>query len=442
MKRNLISELISWKNKKDRKPLIIKGARQVGKTYLLEAFGKEFFPDYHIINFEKDEKLSLIFEYDLNPKRIIQELCFKIDKDINIEKDLLIFDEIQNCPKALTSLKYFSEDLGGLAICAAGSLLGIQFSHNSFPVGKVDFLQLFPMSFEEFLDGTGDVKSTTFLKNFKHDISIPEVVHLHLWNQLKIYFIVGGLPEAVKTYDQRKENLFDALKHVRKKQEDLITTYHADMAKHSGKQNAMRLERLWKNIPAQLAREQNSKAAKFKFNNVIPGINRFSQLVGIIDWLKSAGLIIQTHIVNKGELPFSAYIKENFFKLYLFDIGMLGALSQLPPKSILEYDYGSYKGYFAENFVAQEFISSGVKDLYSWKEKTAEVEFLREYDSIVLPVEVKSGWVTQSKSLKVFSEKYTPPFRTIMSANKLHFDSKNKIHRYPLYLAYRFPVKI
>ncbi|KPA11649.1 ATPase AAA [Candidatus Magnetomorum sp. HK-1] len=440
MKRHLITELIKWKHNRDRKPLILKGARQVGKTYLLEAFGNECFPDYHILNFEKDEQISRIFEDDLNPKRIIQELCFKLDKEIIINKDLLIFDEIQNCPKALTSLKYFQEHLGELALCAAGSLLGIQLSESSFPVGKVEFLNLYPMSFEEFLDGIGDKKSINFVRNIKIDDSIPEIVHTHLWNQLKIYFIVGGLPEVVKTYSEQKDNLFNALKQVRKKQDDLITTYHADMAKHSGKQNAMRLERLWRNIPAQLARDQNSSAPKFKFKNIIPGINRFSQLVSVIDWLKAAGLIIQTHITNSGKLPFSAYTKENFFKLYLFDVGILGALSQLPPKSILDYDYGSYKGYFAENFIAQEFMSSGVKEVYSWKERTAEVEFLREVNGDVLPIEVKSGWVTQAKSLKVFSQKYQPPYRTIMSANNLFVDHKNKLHRYPLYFASKFPL--
>jgi uncharacterized protein len=439
MKRYLISELNNWKNKSDRKPLILKGARQVGKTHLLQVFGKKSFSRYHILNFEKDEQLGKIFEADLDPKRIVQELSFKLDVEINIKNDLLIFDEIQYCEKALTSLKYFQEDLPELALCAAGSLLGLQLGEGSFPVGKVEFLHLFPMSFEEFLEGVDDFKSISFIQKFKTKDSVPDIVHSHLWNQLKKYFIVGGLPEVVKTYADRKDNLFDAVKQVRKKQEDLITTYHADMAKHSGKQNAMHLERLWRNVPAQLARDQRGSASKFQFKQVIPGVNRFSQLIGVIDWLEAAGLIIQSSIVNNGELPFSAYTKENLFKLFLFDIGILGALSQLPAKSILGYEYGAYKGYFAENYVAQEFVCSGVSNVYSWREKTAEVEFLREVDGVVLPVEVKSGWVTQAKSLKVFAEKYKPPYRTVMSANKPYFDNRNNIHRYPLYFASRFP---
>ncbi|MCP4752120.1 MAG: ATP-binding protein [Proteobacteria bacterium] len=440
MKRKLIGELKDWKNRSDRKPLILKGARQVGKTYLLEAFGKECFPRFHILNFEKDEKLGRIFEPDLNPKRIVQELCFQLDAEIDIENDLLIFDEIQYCPKALTSLKYFGEDIPELALCSAGSLLGLQPGEGSFPVGKVDFLSLFPMSFEEFLEGMEDSKSVSFIRNFKAGDSIPEIVHSHLWNQLKAYFIVGGLPEVVGTYADQSEITFNAFKRVRKKQEDLIATYHADMAKHAGKQNAMHLERLWRNVPAQLAREQNGSVQKFKFKNVVPGVNRFSRLAGVIDWLKTAGLVIQAHIVNSGELPFSAHKRENLFKLYLFDIGLLGALSGLPPKSILDYEYGSYKGYFAENYVAQEFVSSHARDVYAWRERTAEVEFLREVEGSVLPIEVKSGWVTQTKSLKVFAEKYRPSYRTVMSANNLYLDRKNKVHRYPLYFASRFPL--
>ena len=202
----------------------------------------------------------------------------------------------------------------------------------------------------------------------------------------------------------------------------------------------MHIDRLWRHVPAQLAREQNGSATKFKFKGVIPGIKGYSKLSGCIDWLQTAGLIIKVHIVNSGNLPFSAYIKENCFKLYLFDVGILGAISKLPPKTILDYEYGSYKGYFAENFVAQEFLFSGVEDIYSWREKTAEVKFLREIEGNVLPVEIKSGWVTHAKSLKVFAEKYNPIYKTVMSANNLYFDQDNKILRYPLYMASRFPL--
>jgi predicted AAA+ superfamily ATPase len=439
MKRSVWKKLIEWKDKGDRKPLILKGTRQVGKTYILQAFGQECFPCFHYVNFEKDEQLAKLFEKNLDPKRIIQDLNFYLDTSIDTGNDLLIFDEIQHCPRALTSLKYFQEELRELALCAAGSLLGIHLGNESFPIGKVEFLSMHPMSFEEFLRGVGDNKSFDFFSNYKSGDSISEIVHSHLWDQLKIYFVVGGLPEVVQAYADNKDDLFTALNLIRKKQENLITAYNADMAKHSGKQNAMHIDRLWRHVPAQLAREQNGSATKFKFKGIIPGVKAYSKLSGVIDWLQTAGLIIKVHIVNSGNLPFSAYIKENCFKLYLFDVGILGAISKLPPKTILDYEYGSYKGYFAENFVAQEFLFSEVEEIYSWREKNAVVEFLREVEGNVLPVEIKSGWVTQAKSLKVFAEKYNPIYKTVMSANNLYFDQDNRICRYPLYMASRFP---
>ncbi|MCP5103152.1 MAG: DUF4143 domain-containing protein, partial [bacterium] len=214
----------------------------------------------------------------------------------------------------------------------------------------------------------------------------------------------------------------------------------ADMAKHSGKQNSMHINRLWRNIPSQLAREQGGSAPKFKFKDVIPGIKGYSRLSGIIDWLLTAGLIIKVQIINKALLPLSAFTGENAFKLYFFDVGILGAVSQLTPRTILDYDYGTYKGYFAENFVAQEFIGSGVDMLFCWRETTAEVEFLREIEGKVYPIEVKSGWVTKSKSLNVFDGKYSPDYRVVMSARNLKINLARKLHYYPLYLASRFPL--
>ncbi len=441
MKRNIWNNLIEWKNKKDRKPLILKGARQVGKTYILQAFGKECFSQAHYLNFEKYKQLSRIFEGDIIPRNILRDLSFYLNTSINKENDLVIFDEIQNVSRALTSLKYFQEELPELAICAAGSLLGVQLSDESFPVGKVEFLNMFPMSFEEFLEGMGDTKSFEFLRGRKKAEAIPQVIHAHLWEQFKIYLVVGGLPEIVKTFVEYKDDLFITLQKVREKQDNLITAYIADIAKHSGKQNAMHIERLWRNVPAQLSREHDGSAGKFKFKGVIPGVRRYSGLAGSIDWLVAAGLILKVHIVNSGQLPFSAHTVENSFKLYLFDVGILGALSDLPAKSIMDYEYGSYKGYFAENCVAQEFVCSGVKELHCWKEGSAEVEFLREINGDVLPVEIKSGWVTQAKSLKVFAQRYHPKYRAIFSANNLSLDPVNKIYRYPLYLASCFQME-
>lgn len=428
MKRQFIHALAAWKEKEDRKPLIIRGARQTGKTYILQEFGKSYFSRYHYFNFEDDGSLASLFEYDLNAKRIFNELNFRLNFAIDPKKDLVIFDEIQACPRALSSLKYFHENLPELALCSAGSLLGIHLSDSPFPVGKVDMLTMHPLSFIEFLEANGDERYGERLRAFE----LPEGMHDYLWNQLKIYFITGGLPEVVKIYMRHKDNLFSALQKVREKQEELIVAYHADMAKHSGKVNAMHLDRIWNAIPTQLAQSQDGSAKKFKFKDVIPGTSRYDRLATGFDWLEAAGLLIKIPICKSARLPFSAYTRENMFKLLCFDVGILGALSGLSPQVILNYDYGSYKGYFAENFVAQE-LSLTKKKLFSWEEGEAELEFLLEEKGIIIPLEVKSGNSTRAKSLQSFKQKYQPQLQIILSAKPFSFDKTRKIYHYPLY---------
>lgn len=442
MKRHIYTQLIHWKNKKDRKPLILKGARQVGKTYLLKQFGKEAFPKCHYINFEEDDALSNIFEKDLKVDRIVQELSFYLDHPMDRATDLLIMDEIQACPRALTALKYFREEMPEFAICSAGSLLGIHLGEASFPVGKVEFLEMVPMGFEEFLMGAREDMLVDFLKTCDLSKQIPDIVHQRLWEKLTHYFVVGGLPEIVKTYRDEKEDLYTCLNHVRKKQKDLVQHYLADIAKHSGKINSMHVDRVLRSIPSQIAKEQDGTIPKFKFKDVVPGIRGYSRLAGAIDWLDAAGLVHKIHIVNRGELPFSAFSKENTFKLILFDIGILGALADLPIKSILDSDYGTYKGYFAENFIAQELVLQHQTPLFCWKEGRSEVEFIIEIDGDIIPIEVKSGWVTQAKSLKIFSEKYGPKYRVIFSGRPLKINREQGIHGYPLYLVSRFPLSL
>lgn len=439
MKREIMLKLQHWRRNKERKPLLLNGARQVGKTYILMAFGQQNFARVHYLNFEETISIHQIFAEDLSPHKIIQQLEFHLNTAINLHKDLLIFDEIQACPRAITSLKYFCEQLPELAICTAGSLLGVQLNETSYPVGKIDILHLYPMNFHEFLLALDDQRSLKIINEINTKLKLPMIIHEHLWQLLKIYFITGGLPEVVNIYIQNQSNLSQALNLVREKQNMLITAYNADFAKHSGKINSMHINRVWHSIPEQLAKEQNDGTARYKFKGVIPGIARYADLVGPIDWLQAAGLIIKIPVCNSGELPLSAYTKENIFKLYCFDVGILGALSNLPPAAIMEYDYGTYKGYFAENFVAQEFLANNA-ELYSWSEGTAEVEFLRILDTKVIPIEVKSGWITQAKSIKIFQKKYASPYRVIMSAKNLSIDNVNKVHHYPLYLCGMFPL--
>lgn len=435
MKRLILHKLQAWRKKSTRKPLLLKGVRQSGKTYILKEFAYDF-PQSHYINFEKNPDVHAIFEQNLDPKRIINELSFYFKTTIHIEKDLLIFDEIQACPLALTSLKYFCEDLPQMALCAAGSLLGLQLAGTSFPVGKVDIMDMYPMSFAEFLTAIGDEKSEHFLNTFSANTPIPEIIHLHLWQQLKIYFIVGGMPEAVKIYrDYGAEISFETFEAVREKQHQIIAAYYADIAKHAGKVNAMHINKILHAVPSQLARSQDQSAKKFQFKDIIPGINRYQRLADAIDWLEATGLIIKVPIVNSAELPLSAYTQESLFKLYLFDTGFLGAMCDLPPKVILDYQYGTYKGYYAENFAAQTFLVSGEKHLYSWQDSRAEVEFLRVHHDHVLPIEVKSGTITRSQSLHKLVEKYQLPERVILSGRNVLHQSSHAIHHYPLYLA-------
>lgn len=439
MKRKMMSRLLEWKKEDFRKPLLLKGVRQVGKTHLLKEFGRLHFPQFHYFNFEKQPGLAKIFEQDLVPQRILEDLSFHIGYPINIEEDLVIFDEIQESPKALTSLKYFQEDCSKLCLCAAGSLLGLHLNSGSFPVGKVTFETLRPMSFEEFLIANED-KSLPIIQKLTSKNTVSEIVHEHLWDQLKRYFIVGGLPEVVATYCSNKTNPFEAFSLVRKKQDDLLNTYYADIAKHSGKANAMHIDRILRAIPSQLQQAQDTSASRFKFRGVVPGVTHYDRLAGAIDWLEASGLAVKVHIVNTGHLPFKGYTKESFFKLLLFDVGILGSMSDLAPQTILDYEYGSYKGYFAENFVAEELLSHGRNELFSWQEHTAEVEFLTEVNGKVIPIEVKSGSVVKAKSLRVFSEKYTPPYQAIFSGRPFDIKNTTGSHYYPLYLAGWFPI--
>jgi hypothetical protein len=438
MKRTVTESLNDWKSSANRKPLILRGARQVGKTYILKEFGGVAFPRCHYVNFEKDEKLGRIFEQDLKPGRILDELQFYLDQPIDRRRDLVIFDEIQRSPKALTSLKYFSEEMPEMALCAAGSLLGVTLQPDSFPVGKVQFLDMYPLSFAEFLDGAGKERLAELIR--KHDLTqpFPETAHEQLWGLWKHYLVVGGLPNAVNHYRERQDNLYEAVQVIRKAQRDLFEAYLADMAKHSGKTNALHIEKLWRNVPAQLARSQSGSAGKFKLREGITGIRGYERLSAPLDWLEGANLLIRAPIIDAVGIPLSGYVKENRFKLYFFDVGLLGAASGIAPATLLNYDFGSYQGYVAENFVAQELRAAGDKTLYCWQGRTAEVEFLLEREGEIVPVEVKSGWVTQSKSLKVYIERYRPLRAYILSANNI---SRRNINRYlPLYAAGRLNI--
>lgn len=433
MKRNLSIKLQEWFASSERKPLILKGARQVGKTFVVTEFGKAHFEKFHFFNFEENRDLHSIFEKNLDPKRILDELSYVNQSPINHEKDLVFFDEIQECPKAVTSLKYFCENIPSLPLIAAGSLLGIKLSEESFPVGKIDFLHLYPMSFREFLVANDDEMLLKVYDAASIDSPIPEMAHQKLWEELLNYYVTGGMPQIVQAYLNKKSNKLEAFEEVRRLQKILVSSFNNDFAKHSGKNNSLHIVSVFEHVPMQLAAVVDDSARRYRFNHVIPGKSSFTQLRGPIDWLENAGLVIKVNICNRAEVPLKAFCKNNIFKLFVFDIGLLGAMLNIPIPSILKQDYGMTKGYLAENFVAQELLASGMDELYSWVERNSEIEFLIYEDENIIPVEVKSGSRIQAKSLQQFLKKYSPEKAYKLSAR--NFSRSDPVVNLPLYFA-------
>lgn len=433
--RNIQKKLFEWKRLPERKALILHGARQVGKTALLKHFGKEGeFRKIHYFNFEKEINLHRFFESNLNPLSICENLEIAHGENINLHEDLVILDEIQACPQALTSLKYFSEECPYAYVAAAGSLLGITLGVASFPVGKVTHIELYPFSFDEFLDAAGDSKSAEHMREFTPSKNIPIAMHDEMWNAMLRFIVSGGLPELA-CFWKEKGSLRDKLDAISSRQDELLKEYLSDIAKHSGKENALHIESILRNIPAQLARAVNDSAPKFQFKDVLPGKKGYAELRGPVDWLECAGLVYRVHIAERAQFPLKAYCKDNRFKLFLFDTGILRALSGFPPHELLAWTANIYKGYFAENFVLHLLFCSGLKNVCSWNEGESEIEFLLESAKIPIPVEVKSGNNTRSRSLKIYRERYNPPWQVILSAKPFSIDRSAKKMNIPLYLA-------
>lgn len=428
MKRFLLSDLKDWKEKKNRKPLLLKGARQVGKTWLLEDFGKSSFEKIHIFNFQEEPELKSIFQSSLNPDKIIRSLELAYSIKINSSADLIFFDEIQECPEAITSLKFFYENKPEQAICCAGSHIGVSGLSTSFPVGKIDILDLYPMSFREFLYNY-DIDLFTLIDNPEN---VPQILHNRLIEKLKEYYAVGGMPEAVDYHLRNPVLQEESFSHIRYIQKLIINGYQSDFAKHAGKSNANHINRVFENIPVQIMKADDYSVGRFRFKEVIPGYSKYSQLVGPIEWLIHAALCYPVHVLENPRIPLKAQRKENSFKIFFLDIGLLNAMNNLSLLNILNQDFGSYKGYLAENYVAQELMAQGQSSLYSWKGRTSEIEFLIEKSDGVLPLEVKSGVrAARTKSLDVYEQKYAPDRSIVLSMNP--HSKKGIRHRIPLY---------
>lgn len=432
MKRDIYTSLEEWKRSKRRKPLILNGARQVGKTYALKHFGKTSYEKTAYLNFEKDEKLSQYFEGTLDPIEIIKILSIHTEIDIEPNNTLLIFDEIQNCPKALNSLKYFCEEANEYHVVAAGSLLGVKTAgEKGFPVGKVNFLHLYPLTFFEFLSALGQEKTRLYLEEYHTYEPLPNPMHEKLIQLLKLYFFIGGMPEAVAEYAKNEK-----LNTVREIQLEILNAYEKDFAKHAPAHEIMKITTVWKQIHRQLAKENK----KFIFAAIRKSA-RGREYEEAIQWLSDAGLIHKSFLVESPKFPLSAYADNDVFKIFLADVGLLGAQSNLSPQTILEGNllFTEFKGALTENYVAQELVATKHKELYYWKsEGIAEVDFLIEEGHEIYPLEVKAGESQKKKSLLIYQQKYDPS--KLIRATTMNLKHDGDIYNYPLYLISRFPL--
>lgn len=426
MKRDITQQLKEWKHSKRRKPLVLNGARQVGKTYSLKHFGQSDYKNMVYLNFEKNEKLSQYFENTLDPKELIKIFTIYSEVDIEPHNTLLIFDEIQECPKALNSLKYFCEEANDYHVVAAGSLLGVKTSGTEgFPVGKVNFLHLYPLSFFEFLTALGQEKTLQFLEEYKTFEPLPNPIHEQLIQLLKLYFFVGGMPEAVAQYIKDEK-----LNTVREIQLEILSAYERDFAKHAPPQEIMKITTVWQQVHRQLAKENK----KFIFAAIRKSA-RGRDYEEAIQWLADAGLIHKSYLVESPKFPLSAYADHQTFKLFLADVGLLGAQSHLAPQVIIDGNllFTEFKGALTENYVAQELIATQNNGLFYWtSEGIAKVDFLIEDDHSIYPLEVKAGESQKKKSLLVYNQKYAPSklFRTSL----MNLKHDGDIFNLPLYL--------
>jgi hypothetical protein len=432
MKRDINHRLEEWKRSDRRKPLILNGARQVGKTYSLKQFGKTSYEKMAYLNFEKDEKLAQYFEGTLDPKQLIKTIGIHTEIEIEPNNTLLVFDEVQQCPKALNSLKYFCEEANEYHIIAAGSLLGVKTAgEKGFPVGKVNFLHLYPLTFFEFLSALGHEKTRLFLEEYDTYEPLPNPMHEKLIQLLRMYFFIGGMPEVVAEYAKTEK-----LSTVREIQQEILSAYERDFAKHAPPTEIMKITTVWKQIHRQLAKENK----KFIFAAIRKSA-RGRDYEDAIQWLSDAGLIHKSYLVESPKFPLSAYADNNVFKIFLEDVGLLGAQSNLSPQTIIEGDqlFTEFKGALTENYVAQEWIATRRKEPYYWvSEGVAEVDFLIEEDHEIYPLEVKSGANQKKKSLLVYGQKYTPSklFRT----TTMNLKHDGNIYNYPLYMISRIPI--
>lgn len=418
-KRNITSKLLSWKNDKSKKPLVIMGARQVGKTTVINEFGKDHYRDVHYFNFELNPELHEFFKINKSPERILSDLSLFTNKHIDITASLIVFDEIQACPDALTSLKYFEESNNKYNLIAAGSLLGVTLGQErSFPVGKVEFLDLYPLTFEEFLSNADDRLYQAYCHYIDQSkiVKIPTAFFEPLLATFKKYLICGGMPEAASHFV-----LNNSVNELQKIQDAILRSYQLDFAKYTSPVTANRIQYIWNSIPSQLAKENK----KFIYKAVKKGA-RAREYESSITWLTQAGIIHQIYNVNNPSIPLQAYRDLSAFKIYMLDVGLLMRKSKLNPSTLITgHDlFKEFKGTLIENYVAQSLTNSiGYEPCYWTSDRSAEIDYIIEHNNKVIPIEVKSGRSTRAKSLSEYDKKYKPEIKIRISPLNLQLDN-------------------
>lgn len=423
MYREKIESLVTWRNSKNRKPLIIRGARQTGKTWLMKEFGQNYYQNTVYLNFEQNKRISDMFKSDFNIERILSFLKIESGGEINPGNTLLIFDEIQNVPEAITSLKYFCEDAPGFHIVAAGSLLGVALHAGiSFPVGKVEFLDLYPMSFKEFLRAVDEKLCETLNHD---DWKLISAYKDKLIEHLKKYYYVGGMPEAVLNFSRSQ-----AFNDIRDIQKSIINSYELDFSKHPPANIVPRIRMLWNSLPSQLAKENR----KFIYSLVRQG-SRAKEYEVALSWLTDSGQVSKVSRVTRPGIPLKAYEDISSFKLFPVDIGLLCAMTDLDHKTLVEGNllFTEFKGALTEQYVFQELRAMESFPVYYWSAEraTAETDFLIQYEDRFIPVEVKAEENLRSRSLKVFNEKFNPQVSLRFSMSD--FRSEKWLKNVPLY---------
>lgn len=409
-------------------PLLLYGARQVGKTYTALTFGKEHYRNTVYFNLEDSREVAAVFERDLDPYRIVKELSARSGQSIFEGETLLIFDEIQSCERALTSLKYFCENAPGYHLIAAGSLLGVALNRErySFPVGKVDMLNLYPLDLEEFLWATGNKSLCTLIREAYADFH-PLSLHETALELYRTYLVVGGMPRAVLEYVEKQD--FD---FVLAAQKSLNDAYIADMAKYASPQETTRIMAAWGSVPAQLAKENQ----KFQYKVIRSGARAYEYETPL-DWMKTAGIIHKCVRVREGRLPLSAYADNSSFKVYMVDTGLLCSKFGIPANAILHspHSFDGFKGALAENYIMQALVANGASPYYWSSPGKAELDFVfQDREGNIIPLEAKSADNVRAKSLGIFVSLYHPPFAIRVSARNFGFE--NNIKSIPLYAVF------